>query len=223
MGHDYVSYEKLQYLGVIPRSNELYHHGIKGQKWGVRNGDRYPLEPSEHSAAEKKAGAKGAEGGKTKSAEGGKKGVKKKKGLARAIATGDVGGIARSFTTPLLPGMFSGERSRASRAYKLNKKAKKAEAKGKEKKAEKLAKKAKAQRQKNADVKKYLDKSSTKKLVLQNALMTNWGADRYRSARARGAGRARALIESNGLSLAGQILRRRGDKKKYRAITHSGL
>lgn len=23
---------------------ELYHHGIKGQKWGVRNGPPYPLE-----------------------------------------------------------------------------------------------------------------------------------------------------------------------------------
>lgn len=25
-------------------SNELYHHGIKGQKWGVRNGPPYPLD-----------------------------------------------------------------------------------------------------------------------------------------------------------------------------------
>ena len=23
---------------------ELYHHGIDGQKWGVRNGPPYPLE-----------------------------------------------------------------------------------------------------------------------------------------------------------------------------------
>ena len=23
---------------------ELYHHGIKGQKWGVQNGPPYPLE-----------------------------------------------------------------------------------------------------------------------------------------------------------------------------------
>ena len=27
----------------IIRKNELYHHGIKGQKWGVRNGPPYPL------------------------------------------------------------------------------------------------------------------------------------------------------------------------------------
>lgn len=27
-------------------SNDLYHHGIKGQKWGVRNGPPYPLKQS---------------------------------------------------------------------------------------------------------------------------------------------------------------------------------
>ena len=25
------------------KMSELYHHGIKGQKWGVRNGPPYPL------------------------------------------------------------------------------------------------------------------------------------------------------------------------------------
>lgn len=36
-------------------TNELYHNGIKGQKWGERNGPPYPLNPSDRSAAEKKA------------------------------------------------------------------------------------------------------------------------------------------------------------------------
>ena len=36
--------------------NELYHHGIFGQKWGKRNGPPYPLKASAHSASEKKAG-----------------------------------------------------------------------------------------------------------------------------------------------------------------------
>lgn len=35
--------------------NELYHHGIKGQRWGKRNGPPYPLDPEDHSEAEKKA------------------------------------------------------------------------------------------------------------------------------------------------------------------------
>jgi len=33
------------YLVVgVPFSSSLSHHGIKGQKWGVRNGPSYPLE-----------------------------------------------------------------------------------------------------------------------------------------------------------------------------------
>lgn len=33
----------------------LVHHGIKGQKWGVKQGPPYPLDESDHTAAEKKA------------------------------------------------------------------------------------------------------------------------------------------------------------------------
>lgn len=35
---------------------ELYHHGIRGQRWGRKNGPPYPLDASDHSAAERKAG-----------------------------------------------------------------------------------------------------------------------------------------------------------------------
>ena len=41
----------------VTRTEEyLAHHGIKGQKWGVRNGPPYPLKEGAHSSAEKKAG-----------------------------------------------------------------------------------------------------------------------------------------------------------------------
>lgn len=37
-------------------NNELAHHGILGQRWGKKNGPPYPLDGSDHSASEKKAG-----------------------------------------------------------------------------------------------------------------------------------------------------------------------
>lgn len=202
--------------GRFVNDDYLEHHGIMGQKWGVRH-DHYPLDAFEHTASEKKAGYK-------KSIDGGTKGTKKKEGIVRRVTTGDVGVVGRALTTPLLPGMLSGKKHRGKRAYKLDKKAKQAAAEGNEKKAEKLAKKAKAQSQKNADVKKYTDGKSTAKLVLQNLLMTNLGADNYRAARARGEGRVRSWMESGaGINPLSTLLRVEGDRRKYGRLTHSGM
>ena len=40
---------------IVYNQNYLAHHGIQGQKWGVRNGPPYPLGAGDHSASEKKA------------------------------------------------------------------------------------------------------------------------------------------------------------------------
>lgn len=42
-------------MDYLEYKNYLMHHGIEGQKWGKRNGPPYPLDPEDHSAAEKKA------------------------------------------------------------------------------------------------------------------------------------------------------------------------
>lgn len=42
------------------KHSELYHHGIKGQKWGERNGPPYPLDYKSHNSREKKLNPKAA-------------------------------------------------------------------------------------------------------------------------------------------------------------------
>lgn len=46
-------------------SDELYHHGIKGQRWGRRNGPPYPLSAQTHAAVVRSAG-RGNYGGRTR-------------------------------------------------------------------------------------------------------------------------------------------------------------
>ena len=41
--------EEKIYCSMYSRNAELYHHGIKGQKWGVQNGPPYPLDSDKSS------------------------------------------------------------------------------------------------------------------------------------------------------------------------------
>ena len=41
------------YCGTDNDDEYLMHHGIRGQKWGVKNGPPYPLNASDKSSAEK--------------------------------------------------------------------------------------------------------------------------------------------------------------------------
>lgn len=64
----------------------LAHHGIDGQKWGKKNGPPYPLEPGDHSPAERRQnpGLNTLKGEKTKK----KKKFKPQKGVVRNKKTG---------------------------------------------------------------------------------------------------------------------------------------
>jgi len=56
-------YDENAIYEVEENEDELYHHGILGQKWGHRNGPPYPLHVSAHSPSEKAAGYKKSLGG----------------------------------------------------------------------------------------------------------------------------------------------------------------
>lgn len=56
-------YDENAIYEVEENEDELYHHGILGQKWGHRNGPPYPLHASAHSPSEKAAGYKKSLGG----------------------------------------------------------------------------------------------------------------------------------------------------------------
>ena len=46
----------MNYYIYKSESAYLMHHGIKGQKWGQKNGPPYPIGSGGHSAREEKAG-----------------------------------------------------------------------------------------------------------------------------------------------------------------------
>lgn len=85
-------------------NDSLQHHGIKGQKWGDRNGPPYPLDKSDYSEKEKKA---------MSSESSGKKGLtdSQKKAIkigavATRVALTDVGGYTL-YKTDALNGLVS--------------------------------------------------------------------------------------------------------------------
>lgn len=70
-----MNYPNTMNEALVPR--ELVHHGIKGQKWGVRNGPPYPL-------AQKESVEKTGKGGIVKTTVAGHKGISKQ-GIPNSI------------------------------------------------------------------------------------------------------------------------------------------
>lgn len=145
------------YVAGIPySSDELYHHGIKGQKWGVR---RFQNEDGSLTAAgRERYGSSLGEYGT------------QKQGAIRKLATGDWA----------LGSKRIGERREQALKNKIEKK----QAQGKD--TSKLESKYEVQKTRNVARDIYNSHQSTGKLVAQSLILGEFGADAYRSARGRG-------------------------------------
>lgn len=84
--------------------NDLYHHGIKGQKWGVRNGPPYPLDEGKKSMAEKRMENHGPKGRHFGAGVGGSNGSRinwKKVAKGATITTAATAAATIAFTLAL--------------------------------------------------------------------------------------------------------------------------
>ena len=153
------------YVAGIQYSAELYHHGIKGQKWGVR---RYQNDDGTLTSA----GRQRYGNNLSTNYEMGKQ------DLLRKLGTGDWA--------------FGKKRGGERREQRLEKKLAKAEAKGKD--TEKLSVKLQAQKERNVARDTYNSRTSTGVLIAQKLLLGRSGADSYRVARERGAGMAESVL-----------------------------
>lgn len=173
------------YIAGYPVSDELYHHGIKGQKWGVR---RY----------------QNADG--TLTSEGRRRYGKalgeyayKREGLVRKVATGN---------------WLLGRKQLAERYENYSKrKAKDLKRHGRYEAAEEMKKTYEAQRQRNIDRDKYLSNTGTGKIIAQNLLL-GFGADSYRVERQNNVGRGKAATVSILASIGGFMIGNYVDKQK---------
>lgn len=189
------------YIGNIYYSDELYHHGIKGQRWGVRRFQN----PDGTLTSEGKARYGDAKGFGPHNAKAG--------GFIRRVVTGDH--------------VLGYERHRLNREKRLERKVDKLKNKGaSENKIKKAERKYNAQKSKNIDIERYLSNTSTGKVFLQNYLL-GLGSDSYRAARARGTSRGKSFLEImlpninlNPMNME-SILARKRDRYKYGDIAHS--
>lgn len=128
-------------------SDELYHHGIKGQRWGRRNGPPYPLSAQTHAAVVRSAG-RGKVGGLKEDLYNTERKKARNRNIASGVLAADAAiGIVRTpkairQTYEMTKGVFGPERAKKAAlasgllnagligaeglaAYKLRKSAKK--------------------------------------------------------------------------------------------------
>lgn len=164
------------YIAGFPVTDELYHHGIKGQKWGVR---RYQNEDGSLTSAGKQRYGKGL--GEY---------ANKKEGIVRKLATGN---------------WLLGRKQIAERIEDYEKrKSKDLKQQGRYEAAKEMQTLYKAQRQRNIDREKYLSNVGTGKIIAQNLLLGK-GADSYRVERQNQAARGEAATSAI-LAYAGDLM-----------------
>ena len=159
------------HLGSIPVTDELYHHGIKGQKWGIR---RYQNEDGSLTAEGIKRYGKGGLGeyGRVDQS------------LFRRLHTGDWAlGINRTFDR--------GEQTAKKMAKDFHNA-------GQHNAAKAMERTGKMYEKSNIARDKYLSNTSTGKMVLQNMLMSPIGGRTYREFRSQDNSRGKAFAKTMG-------------------------
>lgn len=171
----------------------IAHHGIKGQKRGVRR-----FENEDGTLTEE---GKRRYGGKQDYSDRDQRTGRK----IATVSTRVVGWLQKKHVNS------------------LQRDVEKAKANGDEKYAEKKQRRLDAQKAAQANLEAYKNHTSTGKHVVQNYLTLGLvSTANYRHARARGEGRIRSLLENSaGMTPIGTLLRISGDRKAYGAVTLS--
>lgn len=185
-------------------NDELYHHGTKGQRWGIR---QYQNEDGSLTRA-----------GEIHYGRVGKK--KEKKDYMRGAGLYERANRIRLTDSDRKNGLGSRDLKEQRVAfYKgVNDVLKNRKGIISRSMLKYSTKKLKAQEAANDARDNYDNHSTVAKLWVQNKLLGHAKSERYRDARARGSGRARSFVEAilDG-TMAGIIMRRRGSKKAYGA------
>lgn len=176
---------KTYYVGNMLVSDELYHHGIKGQKWGIR---RYQ-NPDGSLTAEGRRRFAGQSLGKY---------AKDSNSILRKLATGDhILGVKRYYDRK--------EQRLSNKIANRTKNGKNV--------SDRLIRKYNAIKANNIMRDVNNSHVSTGKLLVQNLLMGHY-ADYYRESRSQGYGRIKSANRAESMRMADELRRQRREQRR---------